>query len=181
MIVVRQAVAGLGEALGLSEQRVDDLKTVVSEACNNVVIHAYEGEPGPLHVSAEPGADELVVTVADEGDGFKPEASSDEASLSLGLPLIASLSDGFELSGRPGKGTTTKISFSFEEKSLPVETNGAAPTAVRGTRPADPARRAGSAGPREGDRHPRCARRVLRGAPVGHGPPRRRGLRPHAR
>ena len=55
VIVVRQAVAGLGEALGLSDQRVDDLKTVVSEACNNVVIHAYEGEPGPLHVSAEPG------------------------------------------------------------------------------------------------------------------------------
>lgn len=125
VIVVRQAVAGLGEALGLSDQRVDDLKTVVSEACNNVVIHAYEGEPGPLHVSAEPGPDELVVTVADQGDGFRPDASSDEASLSLGLPLIASLSDGFEVSGRPGEGTTTKISFSFDEKDLPVETNGA--------------------------------------------------------
>ena len=55
VIVVRQAVAGLGEALGLTDQRVDDLKTVVSEACNNVVLHAYEGEPGPLDVSADPG------------------------------------------------------------------------------------------------------------------------------
>jgi len=126
VIVVRQAVAGLGEALGLSEQRVDDLKTVISEACNNVVVHAYEGEPGPLHVSADPGADELVVTVADQGDGFRPEASADEASLSLGLPLIASLSDGFEVSGRAGEGTTTTIRFAFEEQSLPVETNGAA-------------------------------------------------------
>ncbi len=132
VIVVRQAVAGLGEAIGLSEQRVDDLKTVVSEACNNVVVHAYDGEPGPLHVSAEPGADELVVTVADQGDGFRPEASSDGASLSLGLPLIASLSDGFEVSGRPGEGTTTKISFSFEEKTLPVDTNGTAPARAEG-------------------------------------------------
>jgi serine/threonine-protein kinase RsbW len=40
VIVVRQAVAGLGEALGLSGPRIADLKTVVSEACNNVVLHA---------------------------------------------------------------------------------------------------------------------------------------------
>lgn len=130
VMVVRQAVAGLGEVLGLSDQRVDDLKTVVSEACNNVVLHAYEGEPGPLRVSAEPGPDELVVTVADEGHGFRPDARSDGGSLSLGLPLIASLSDGFEISGRPGEGTTTKISFSFEERQLPVETNGATPHRV---------------------------------------------------
>ena len=31
-----------------------DLKTVVTEACMNVVVHAYEGEPGPLNVEAEP-------------------------------------------------------------------------------------------------------------------------------
>ena len=43
VIVVRQAVAGLGEALGFRDQRVDDLKAVVTEACNNVVLHAYRG------------------------------------------------------------------------------------------------------------------------------------------
>ena len=35
--------AGLGEALGVPTQRVDDLKTVVTEACSNVVLHAYQG------------------------------------------------------------------------------------------------------------------------------------------
>ena len=127
VIVVRQAVAGLGEALGLSDQRVDDLKTVVSEACNNVVLHAYDGEPGPLEVTADPGADDLVVSIADRGDGFRPQASAEEASLGLGLPLIASLSDGFEVSGRAGVGTTTRVRFAFEEQALPVEANGAAP------------------------------------------------------
>ena len=47
VIVVRQAVAGVGEALGIPAARVDDLKTVVTEACNNVVLHAYEGGRGP--------------------------------------------------------------------------------------------------------------------------------------
>lgn len=128
VIVVRQAVAGLGEALGLSDRRVDDLKTVISEACNNVVLHAYQGDPGPLEVSAEHGPDDLIVTVADQGDGFQPEASAGEASLGLGLPLIASLSDGFEVSGRAGVGTTTKIRFAFDEQKLPVEANGASQT-----------------------------------------------------
>ena len=47
-MVVRQAIAGLGEALGMPGSRVADLKTVVTEACNNVVLHAYEDELGPL-------------------------------------------------------------------------------------------------------------------------------------
>ena len=58
-MVVRQAVAGLGEALGLPSSRIADLKTVVTEACNNVVVHAYGDEPGPLLVNATPGEEQL--------------------------------------------------------------------------------------------------------------------------
>ncbi|HKH42106.1 MAG TPA: ATP-binding protein [Solirubrobacterales bacterium] len=114
VIVVRQAVAGLGEALGLSSSRIADLKTVVSEACNNVVLHAYEGEPGPLEVTAEPRSGELDVHVADEGRGFRPRAHQGDESLGLGLPLIAALSDGFEISGGAGRGSRTTIRFSYE-------------------------------------------------------------------
>ena len=99
VMVVRQAIAGLGEALGMPSSRVADLKTVVTEACNNVVVHAYEDELGPLIVSAEPHDAELEVSVADEGHGFRPRANQSEASLGLGLPLIAALSDSFEISG----------------------------------------------------------------------------------
>lgn len=113
VIVVRQAVAGLGEAFGLADQRVDDLKTVVTEACNNVVVHAYEGEGGPLEVSARANADQIEVTIADRGQGFHPRADAGEGSLGIGLPLIASLADGFEISGQAGRGTTTTVRFSL--------------------------------------------------------------------
>lgn len=115
VLVVRQAVAGLGEALGLSGQRVDDLKTVVTEACNNVVVHAYDGEVGPLEISASARPDAVEVTVADQGQGFQPRAEVSEESLGLGLPLIASLSDGFQITGRAGQGTETKILFSLND------------------------------------------------------------------
>jgi serine/threonine-protein kinase RsbW len=113
VIVVRQAVAGLGEALGFSGPRIDDLKTVVSEACNNVVLHAYEGEPGPLEVIAEPRSSELEVQVSDQGKGFRPHANDGDPSLGLGLPLIAALSDSFEISGGAGHGSRTTIRFGF--------------------------------------------------------------------
>ncbi|HSD23956.1 MAG TPA: ATP-binding protein [Solirubrobacterales bacterium] len=114
VIVVRQAVAGLGEVLGLSPQRLADLKTVISEACNNVVLHAYEGEPGPLEVSAEPRSGELEIQVSDRGAGFQPRANEGDPSLGLGLPLIAALSDSFEISGGAGQGSRTTIRFSYE-------------------------------------------------------------------
>ena len=114
VIVVRQAVAGIGEALGLSPPRVADLKTVVSEACNNVVLHAYETEPGPLEVTAEPRDGELEIQIADHGKGFQPRANEGDPSLGLGLPLIAALSDSFEISGGAGRGSRTTIRFGYE-------------------------------------------------------------------
>lgn len=113
VIVVRQAIAGVAEALGLGAQRIADLKTVVTEACNNVVLHAYEDEAGPLQVSAEPTEEELVVEVADQGHGFRPRANEGDASLGLGLPLIAALSDSFEITGGAGQGSRTRIRFGF--------------------------------------------------------------------
>jgi serine/threonine-protein kinase RsbW len=114
VLVVRQAVAGLGEAIGLPKQRIDDLKTVVTEACNNVVLHAYDESPGPLEVSAEAEDGEVAVVVADRGHGFEPRPSAaGEASLGLGLPLIAALSDSFEISGGAGEGTRTTIRFGY--------------------------------------------------------------------
>jgi serine/threonine-protein kinase RsbW len=127
VIVVRQAIAGLGEALGLPGSRVADLKTVVTEACNNVVLHAYDDEPGPLHVTAEPHEAELEVRVADEGHGFRPRANEGEASLGLGLPLIAALSDGFDISGGARQGSMTRIRFGY---APPDFSNNGTPTEV---------------------------------------------------
>jgi serine/threonine-protein kinase RsbW len=128
VIVVRQAVAGLGEAVGFSEQRLADLKTVVSEACNNVVLHAYEeGEDGPIEVEANTDEHGLEVEVSDYGSGFRPRPDEDGANLGLGLPLIASLSDGFEISGAAGEGTRTRVKLLVEPRR-PAHTNGAGPS-----------------------------------------------------
>ncbi len=103
--VVRHALAGLAEEIGMDELRVADLKTVVTEACMNVVVHAYRGNPGPLSVEAVPDGDGLTVTVRDEGVGFRPQADVERESLRLGLSLIAALSGSFSISGGLDRGT----------------------------------------------------------------------------
>jgi serine/threonine-protein kinase RsbW len=118
VMVVRQAVAGLGEALGLTGSRIADLKTVVTEACNNVVLHAYDDAPGPMRVSADPGDGQLEIQIADEGHGFRPRANAGGPSLGLGLPLIAALSDSFEVSGGAGQGNRTTIRFSYAPREF---------------------------------------------------------------
>lgn len=103
--VVRHALAGLAEEIGMDEPGVADLKTVVTEACMNVVAHAYNGNSGPLLVEAQPDEEGLTVTVQDEGTGIQPQADVDRGSLRLGLSLIAALSASFAISGGVGVGT----------------------------------------------------------------------------
>ena len=107
--VVRHALAGLAEEIGMDEPGLADLKTVVTEACMNVAVHAYDGGPGPLTVEARPDEEGLTVTVRDEGVGIQPQADVERGSLRLGLSLIAALSTSFAISGGVGVGTEVKM------------------------------------------------------------------------
>jgi anti-sigma regulatory factor (Ser/Thr protein kinase) len=103
--VIRHALAGMAEQIGMDEPGLADLKTVVTEACMNVVVHAYRGEPGPLSVEANPDSEGLTVIVRDEGVGIRPKADIDGPSLRLGLSLIAALSSSFAIAGGLDRGT----------------------------------------------------------------------------
>jgi anti-sigma regulatory factor (Ser/Thr protein kinase) len=118
--VVRHAVAGLAEELGMEEPGIGDLKTVVTEACMNAVIHAYDGEPGPLQVNAFEEEGGLSVAVRDFGAGIRPRADIERPSLRIGLTLIAALSSSFEISGGLNKGTEIRMHLSFNGDEGPV-------------------------------------------------------------
>lgn len=104
--VVRHALAGLAERMGMDEPSLADLKTVVTEACMNVVVHAYAGmDPGPLEIEAQGDADGLAVVIRDHGMGIRPRPDVERPSLRIGLTLIAALSSSFEIKGGADKGT----------------------------------------------------------------------------
>lgn len=115
--VVRHALAGLGERLGMDEQSVADLKTVVTEAAMNVVVHAYpEGEEGLLAIEAHGERGGLTVIVRDFGSGIRPRPAPDaeRQSLRIGLTLIAALSSSFEISGGIDRGTEIRMHLALQ-------------------------------------------------------------------
>ena len=123
--VVRQALAGMADALAFDANVVADMKMAVSEACTNVVVHAYDDEAGMLEVDMNADDAGLTIRVRDHGSGIKPrpERSRDVPALGLGLPLIAALSDAFELHGSTGQGTEVRMTFNYERDADPVEGN----------------------------------------------------------
>jgi serine/threonine-protein kinase RsbW len=119
--VVRHALAGLADRIGMDEPGIADLGTVVTEACMNVVIHAYPAdEPGLLEVEAVPELDGLAVVVRDYGTGIRPRTDVDRPSLRIGLTLIAALSSSFEIKGGVERGTEIRMHLPLRAPPRPA-------------------------------------------------------------
>jgi serine/threonine-protein kinase RsbW len=110
--VVRQALTGLGDAYDLDPELLGDIKTAVTEACNNVVLHAYPETEGLVEVEADSDGEHTDVVVRDFGAGIQPRAFTEERTLGLGLPLIATLSSRFEIRGSANVGLEVDMTFS---------------------------------------------------------------------
>jgi serine/threonine-protein kinase RsbW len=108
--VIRHVLGAFAEALLLPDDLVEDLRLAVTEACTNVVRHAYPPElPGPVEISIVPTDEHVSVVVADYGRGIG--SSSDTNGPGLGLPLIAAIADEVELQPVPGGGSRVAMTF----------------------------------------------------------------------
>jgi anti-sigma regulatory factor (Ser/Thr protein kinase) len=120
--LVRAVLTGVAEAIDLDRESLDDIRTAVTEACNNVVLHAYEGAEGPLALDVHVTAEQVSVVVRDVGCGIDgaegwPEeiavspGGPAEGSLKLGLPMMRALAAGIELNQPAGGGTEVRMEF----------------------------------------------------------------------
>ncbi len=105
----RLALTGLSRLQELSDETLADLKLALTEACSNSVRHAYrDGREGTVEILYDLHPDRLVIEVSDDGPGFDyVEAEGEEPGLTeggLGLAIIRSLADEFELDGRSAAG-----------------------------------------------------------------------------
>jgi anti-sigma regulatory factor (Ser/Thr protein kinase) len=108
--VVRHVLGAFAEALQLPDPVIEDMRLAVTEACTNVIRHAYaDGEPGPVEILIRPEGDDLLVVVSDHGRGLGPRP--DSTGPGLGLPLIAALSHSFEIERMPENGSRLRMSF----------------------------------------------------------------------
>jgi serine/threonine-protein kinase RsbW len=121
VLLVRQTLSGLAETIGLDAIALNDVSTAVTEACNNVVLHAYGGAEGPMEVDLGLVADGLDVMVRDSGLGILPDLHAVEQEASgIGLPVIRALTERVEFRDRGGRGTEVAMHFELTH-TIPLE------------------------------------------------------------
>jgi serine/threonine-protein kinase RsbW len=110
--IVRHALGGFGEAYDVPDSTLADIRLAVTEACANVVVHAYpEGHEGPMEVVAKMDEQALTVLVRDWGRGIGPRP--DSPGLGLGLSLIAALAESVQLGHDHEEHTEVRMTFAL--------------------------------------------------------------------
>ncbi|MGI6497427.1 MAG: anti-sigma F factor [Oscillospiraceae bacterium] len=95
-------------------EELDDVKTAVSEAVTNCIVHAYPDTIGTIHLIVRMFEDVVELTVKDHGAGI-PDISQAMAPLfttggedrsGMGFTIMESFMDALRVRSAPGRGTT---------------------------------------------------------------------------
>ena len=114
----RAAVACFAAQLDPTLDELGDIKTAVSEAVTNCIVHAYPDTIGPVILKARILDDNVLdIVVKDRGRGIedveqarKPMfTTGGEERSGMGITIMESFMTEFRLSSVPGKGTTVHM------------------------------------------------------------------------
>ncbi|MCI8830262.1 MAG: anti-sigma F factor [Lachnospiraceae bacterium] len=95
-------------------EEIDDVKTAVSEAVTNAIIHGYQGGSGIIYIEAEIRENLLTISVRDEGVGIsnlkkamEPMYTTDTTGerSGMGFSFMEAFMDQVEVDTEPGRGT----------------------------------------------------------------------------
>lgn len=114
----RVVVAVFMSRMNPTLEEIDDVKTAVSEAVTNAIIHGYPDKKGIIYIEASVSGKVLDVSVRDEGVGIlnlkkamEPMYSSDPTGerSGMGFSFMEAFMDNVEVESQPGKGTVVRM------------------------------------------------------------------------
>jgi serine/threonine-protein kinase RsbW len=120
---IRRAVDSYVGAAGADSERRHDICLAVSEACSNVVLHAYldrppEDGPGPLSVAVTKRGGLLHLAVEDEGRGMV--ARVDSPGLGMGLVVMSRLAGAITITTQPERPAGCRVDLEFRLTSARI-------------------------------------------------------------
>ena len=115
----RTAVAAFLCPLDPTMEELLDVKTAVSEAVTNAIVHGYRNTIGKVNITAALYENNrIIIKVQDRGCGIEDVAKAreplfttapEEERAGLGFAVMESLMDKLKVSSKPGKGTTVTL------------------------------------------------------------------------
>ncbi len=123
---VRVVVAAFAARLDPTLEELNELKTAVSEAVTNCILHAYEGKEGKIMIKAAIEKNKFIVEVHDTGKGIKDIATAREPLYTekpelersgMGFTIMENFMDEVTISSRPNEGTVIKMLKYFNNNS----------------------------------------------------------------
>lgn len=114
----RMAVSAFSSQLDMTVEELGDIKTVVSEAVTNCIVHAYKNTIGKIYITCSVFEEGIVrITVRDKGCGIEDVNKAREPLYTsvggdrsgLGFSVMESFSDKLRVRSRVGAGTTVTI------------------------------------------------------------------------
>ncbi|WP_106768050.1 anti-sigma F factor [Paenibacillus faecalis] len=122
----RVAVAAFISQLDPTMDELSDLKTVVSEAVTNCIIHGYDSNPeGVVKIEVAIDGDMITLVIEDNGHGIEDlemakqplYTSKPELERSgMGFTIMENFMDEFDVTSEPGNGTSIKMKKRIESK-----------------------------------------------------------------
>ena len=123
----RVVAAVFAARLDPTVEEVEDLKTAVSEAVTNAIIHGYEKEEGMVHMKLTIKGRELSVEVRDEGVGIADVKKAMEPLYTskpsrersgMGFSFMEAFMDEVWVDSAPGRGTVVRMVKRLEERPV---------------------------------------------------------------
>lgn len=123
----RVAVAAFAAQLDPTVEEISDIKTAVSEAVTNCIVHAYAALNGNIYITAALYPDNtLTVRIRDTGIGIPDVKKAREPLFTtggddrsgLGFSVMECFSDKLKVTSKEGKGTTVTIYKKIRGKSV---------------------------------------------------------------
>lgn len=114
----RVTVAAFMTSLNPTVEEVSDVKTAVSEAVTNAIIHGYESEVHNVYIRCRTENQTIYIEIEDEGKGIADVEAAMEPLFTtkpdldrsgMGFSFMEAFMDGLEVLSEPGKGTIVKM------------------------------------------------------------------------
>ena len=124
-LLARSFAAAFAAQMDPTVRELEDIKTAVSEAVTNVVVHAYPDCIGQVELHFRQEADVLTIDVIDQGVGIEDVSAAREAMFTtrgdeersgLGFTVMEAFMDELDVSSLPGEGTHVRMKKRIDQK-----------------------------------------------------------------